>query len=228
MKAVILAGGYGKRLMPLTSVNPKPLLDVAGKPIIDWQISWLNRSGIDSFVVLCGYLKEKIRSHMKILKKEFDIDVELAIESTPLGTGGALRNARKSIGDERFIAINGDVITNLDVGKLKLGTAVATIALTQLRSPFGIVRSASGKVRKFDEKPYIKNYWINAGAYLMNDEIFDYLPRKGDIERTAFTVLAERKMLNGTQYRNVYWHSIDSIKDLEETSKDVRRGALRR
>lgn len=226
MKAVILAGGYGKRLMPLTSTRPKPLLEVAGKPIIDWQISWLRHAGISSFVVLCGYLKDKITSHLDAQKRNLGIDIEYVIETEPLGTGGALKNASKHISDERFIAVNGDVITNLDIKKLRLGGATAVIALTQLRSPFGIVRSESGVVRRFEEKPYIKDYWINAGAYLMHSKIFDYLPRRGDIERTAFTALAERKMLKGVKYQNVYWHSIDSIKDLEETSKDLSRGAL--
>ncbi len=228
MKAVILAGGYGKRLMPLTSKLPKPLLEVGGRPIIDWQLSWLRHSGISSFVILCGYLKEKIMSHMDRIKKELDIDADFVIERTPLGTGGALRNARKSIGDDTFMAINGDVLTNLDVKKLKLNGSMTAMALTQLRSPFGIVRSEKTVISRFDEKPFLRGYWINAGAYLMNHGIFDYLPTRGDIERTAFSVLAERRLLRGVKYHNVYWHSIDSIKDLEEASKDLRSGALGR
>lgn len=228
MKAVILAGGYGKRLMPLTSTLPKPLLKVGGKPIIDWQISWLSRSGIGSFVVTCGYLKNKIISHLDALGRERGIEVEYAIEKTPLGTGGALKNARKHVDDENFIAINGDVITDLNINRLKLGNAVAALALTQLKSTFGIVKTGKGLIRRFEEKPYIPGYWINAGVYLMRAGIFDYLPKKGDIERTAFTVLSERKLLKGVMYDGVYWHSVDSLKDVEETDKDLRRGALRR
>ncbi|MDE1855360.1 MAG: nucleotidyltransferase family protein [Candidatus Micrarchaeota archaeon] len=226
MKAVILAGGYGKRLMPLTNTLPKPLLDVAGKPIIDWQMTWLRRAGIASFVVACGYLKEKIMEHVTALERELDVSVEYAIEKMPLGTGGALKNARKLVDDGIFMALNGDVITNLDVKKLNLRGAVTSMALTQLRSPFGIVRTEGATIRRFDEKPFIKSYWINAGVYLVDPKIFGYLPKKGDIERTAFSTLAKRGMLRGVKYRDVYWHSIDSLKDLEETGKDLQNGAL--
>ena len=226
MKAMILAGGYGKRLMPLTSTLPKPLLEVAGKPIIDWQMAWLRRAGIESFVVACGYLKEKIVEHVGVLKRELDASVEYAVEKTPLGTGGALKNARKLVDDEIFMALNGDVITNLDVKKLGLGGAVTSMALTQLKSPFGIVRTEGTTIRRFDEKPFIKGYWINAGVYLVGPKIFNYLPERGDIERTAFSTLAKRGMLRGVKYRNVYWHSIDSIKDLEETGRDLQNGVL--
>jgi len=227
MKAVILAGGYGKRLMPLTSRLPKPLLEVGGKPIIDWQISWLKRSGVGSFVVTCGYLKEKLISHLDVLKKDSGIEVEYAIEKSPLGTGGALKNSASHIDEEEFIAVNGDVITNLSVKKLKLGKAMASLALTRLKSPFGIVKTENAVVSRFDEKPYIKGYWINAGVYRMRDGIFSYLPEKGDIERTAFATLAARRLLIGVKYDGVYWRSIDSLKDLEDADKELRGGVLR-
>jgi len=226
MKAVILAGGYGKRLMPLTSSIPKPLLQVGGKPIIDWQISWLRRSGISSFIVTCGYLKDKIISHLEALHRKSDIEIEYAVEKTPLGTGGGLRNARKYVQEEEFIAVNGDVITNINLKLLKLGRATTTMALTPLKSTFGIVKTSNGTVRSFEEKPYIHGYWINAGAYLMGPDIFEYLPSKGNIEQTAFAVLAERGLLRSFKYKNVYWHSIDSIKDIEETDRDLKKGIL--
>src|ERR1035438_542556 len=106
MKAVILAGGQGKRLRPLTDQKPKPLIDVGGKPLMEWQIEWLKSFGVTSFVILAGYLSEKIISHLSD-KEKFGIDVEFAIEKQPLGTGGALSNAKKFLEKEsEFVMVN--------------------------------------------------------------------------------------------------------------------------
>jgi len=221
MQALIFAGGYGKRLRPLTNKLPKPLLRVGGKPIIDWQISWLNSFGVDSFVILCGYLKNKIIKDLDPLGKRMGIDIEYCIEKKPLGTGGALKNAERCAKEKEFFVINGDVITNMDLGVLKLGSSVAALALTPLKSTFGVVRTRNAKIERFDEKPLLPGYWINAGAYLMNKRIFNYLPEKGDIEKTAFSALAKKGFLKGVKYGSCYWHSIDSLKDLEEVDSEV-------
>lgn len=221
MKAVILAGGYGKRLKPLTDVIPKSLIEIAGKTLIEWQISWLKRQGIKDFVILIGYLGEKIKEQLGDGSK-FNVNIEYSVEVVPLGTGGALMNAYDVLKDENeFIMVNGDIITNLDINRL-LGISeeyVGAIALVPLPSPFGIVLfDEDGRITQFIEKPTIKDYWINAGVYLLRNKIFDYLPEKGDIERTAFPRLAEEKRLMSIRYYDVIWKSIDSHKDLEETN----------
>ncbi|MEM0196863.1 MAG: nucleotidyltransferase family protein [Sulfolobales archaeon] len=228
MKAAIIAGGLGKRLRPLTEDRPKPLVEVAGKPIIEWQIEWLRRCGVNSFIILAGYYREKLIDFLGSGSK-FGVHVAYVIEDEPLGTGGAIKNAESLIGNETFIAVNGDIITNIPVEELVeylngLRDAVAAIALVPLRSPYGIVElDRSGRVITFREKPVLEEYLINAGIYVMKPEIFEYLPSRGDIERDTFPKLAAEGRLVGRVFRGYYWRSIDTIKDVEEASHEVSK-----
>ncbi len=225
MKAVILAGGFGKRLRPLTIDKPKPLVEVAGKPILIWQIEWLKDHGIDEIVLLVGYLKDKIIEYIGSGKK-FGVKVTYVVEDEPLGTGGALKNAESVLrNEEKFLVLNGDIITNLNPRKLldNVGSnIIVSIAAVPLRSPYGILSiDEEGYIVKFEEKPILENYWINAGVYAMTPQVFDYLPDKGDIERTAFPKLASEKKLKATRYSDVIWRSIDTYKDVEEAGKEL-------
>lgn len=223
MKAVILAGGHGKRLRPLTEDKPKNMVEVCGKPIIDWQIKWLKSYGVTSIVILANYMRDKLINHLGSGEK-FGVKVAFAIEDGPLGTGGALKNAEHILGsDKQFLMVNGDIISNMNLRNLKLGrNDVAALALTPLKSPYGVIQTSNSKITRFDEKPTLREYWINAGTYVMSSGIFDYLPNKGDIEKTAFPELARKKKLAGIKFPNSYWRSIDNIKDLEETGKDIQ------
>lgn len=225
-KAVILAGGFGKRLRPLTEDRPKPLVEVAGRPIIEWQILWLSSHGIRDFVVLLGYKWERLVERLGSGQR-LGVRIAYVVEDEPLGTGGAIKNAEHLLRDgDYFIVLNGDIITNLDVGRLVsrlMGSrdAVAAIALVPLRSPYGVVElDQEGRIIRFVEKPTL-DYWINAGVYAMKPSILDYLPGKGDIERTAFPRLAEERRILGERFTDAYWRSIDTIKDLEEAAQQI-------
>ncbi len=222
VKALILAGGFGKRLRPLTLETPKPLLEVAGKPILEWQINWLKRYGIREIVLAVGYLKEKIFSKIGDGKR-LGVKVYYSVEEEPLGTGGAIKNAQPFLEDaDLIITLNGDILTNLDLSKLmEFENEIASMALVPLPSPYGIVKVENGKVKEFKEKPILEDYYINAGVYALKPEIFNYLPEKGDIEKEAFPKLAKEGKLRGVVYKGIYWRSIDSIKDLEAASKEV-------
>jgi len=224
MKAVILAGGHGKRLRPLTDDRPKPLIEVAGRPIIEWQILWLRYHGITSFVVLAGYLKEKLIDRLGSGKR-FDVNIAFSVEDEPLGTAGALRNAMHLLRED-FLVVNGDIITDVDVTKINLEDGIVSMVLVPLRSPYGIVNVKEGKVVKFEEKPILQDYWINAGLYLMKPDVAQFLPERGDLERTTFPLLAERGLLNAFP-SNPYWRSIDSVKDVEEVDRDLRDGKVK-
>lgn len=221
MRAAILVGGEGKRLRPLTEANPKPLVAVGGRPIIDWQLEWLARSGIDSFVILTGHLKERLIEHLD--RKMHKVDIEFVMESRPMGTGGALRNAERALRrDEKFLVINGDVITNIKPSRLTLhGDEIASMALAPLRSTYGVIDVAGSRIRGFREKPLLEHYWMNAGVYLMSNKIFRMLPERGNMESTLFPRLARQKRLRGMKFGNVYWRSIDSLKDIEEVGRDL-------
>jgi mannose-1-phosphate guanylyltransferase len=222
MKAVLLAGGFGKRLKPLTDQRPKPMIRVLDKPIIEWQITWLRNFGIDDLVLCVGYMREQIVERIGNGKR-FGVKIEYSVEDDPLGTGGALKNAKSLLDNESaFLMINGDVLTELDPNRLEIAYSHA-IALVPLRSPFGVVEvDSNSKVAKFIEKPEIPEKWINAGVYHFAQEVFEYLPTNGNIEVTALPALAREGKLEAVKYQNVFWRSIDSHKDIEEAAKELQ------
>jgi NDP-sugar pyrophosphorylase family protein len=228
VKAAIIAGGLGKRLRPLTEDRPKPLIEVGGRPIIEWQIRWLSRYGVDTIVVLAGYHRERLIEFLGSGSR-FGVSVVYVVEEEPLGTGGAIKNAEKVLGDGVFLAVNGDVVTDIPVTELvrsleEYPEALATIALVPLRSPYGIVEvDNSGRVRSFREKPLLEDHLINAGVYAMRPEVFRYLPTRGDIERETFPRLASEGRLVGRVFRGYYWRSIDTVKDVEEASQELQQ-----
>ena len=227
--AMILAGGYGKRLRPLTLEVPKPLVKVGEKSVIEYQIEWLKYYGYEEIVVLAGYLKEKIIEKLGSGSK-YGVSITYVVEDEPMGTGGALRNAASIIKRSgTVIVVNGDIITNLDPRKLVEDVSsrdvVASIAAVPLRSPYGILAIDEDKrlIIDFREKPILQEYWINGGVYAMKPEIVEYLPEYGDIEKTTFPELAGQGRLGVVKYPTppYYWKSIDTHKDLEEAAKEL-------
>ncbi|MCE4621042.1 MAG: nucleotidyltransferase family protein [Desulfurococcales archaeon] len=226
--AAILAGGYGKRLRPLTETIPKPLLEVANKPIIEHQIEWLSYYGFDEFLVMVGWLKEKIIERLGSGSK-YGVTIIYSVEDEPLGTAGALKNAEGVLSKrEKFLVVNGDIITNLDPTRLfdvLKNDILASMAAIPLKSPYGVMDiDENGYIRGFREKPIIKDYWINAGVYAMRPGVLEYVPQRGDLERTTFPDLAKNKLLIAVKYSldKYYWRSIDSHKDLEEATKELK------
>jgi len=221
VKAAILAGGYGKRLRPLTNVVPKPLIKVGGKPILAWQIEFLREYGVDELVLCTSHLSDKIKKYVGNGEK-FGVRVEHIVEREPLGTGGAFKNAEHKLDGNKFLVLNGDVLTDLDLN-LMLSEArgdVSTIALVPLRSPFGVVSlDREDYVECFREKPVCPEYWINAGIYCFHREIFSYLPKKGSLELEVLPKLAEERKLKAVRYEGQFWQSIDSPKDIDDAAK---------
>ncbi len=120
MLALIMAGGRGKRLRPITDNIPKPMVKVGGRPVIYWQIKWLEKRGVDRFILLAGYKSEKLIKYIKSIG--YSGMFRYSIEKEPLGSAGAIRKAKALLkGEKQFLVVNGDNITNLDPRKLKLG-----------------------------------------------------------------------------------------------------------
>ena len=219
LKAIILAGGRGKRLRPITDYVPKPLISIKNIPIIEWQIKYLKKFGISEVIICSGYKTEMIENYLK--NKKLGIKITFSIENKPLGTGGAIKKAGKKIKDKSFIVINGDIITNIDLEKLlKKENSIASI---QLKTNFGILQIDENKIIKFDEKKEIKNIWMNAGIYHLNKEIINELPNVGDIEKTLFPDYAKKGKLSTIKFTNSKWYSIDSFKDMEECSLVIQK-----
>jgi mannose-1-phosphate guanylyltransferase len=226
LKAIILAGGFGKRLQPLTNVKPKPLIRVSGIPILLWQLDWLRKHGVEEAVICAGYLKERIIEYIGDGSR-FGVAVDYAIEDTPLGTGGALKNAKALLeDDDKFIMLNGDIMTNLDLQRLSKnlgGETLATLAVVPLPSPYGVIDIREDDViTGFREKPRLEGYWINAGIYCLSSKILGSLPDQGNIETTTFPELAKRGRIRVVRYDDSVWRSIDSYKDIEESSKELK------
>ena len=226
MITVILAGGLGKRLRPLTSDRPKPMIQINNTPIIELQVKWLRKFGITDIIVLVGHLREKIKHHLADGKK-FGVNISYIEENVPLGTGGALKNAKDHIiqngnSDSGFFVINGDILTNLDPFTISEKGSM-TLALVPLKSTFGIVETNGDLVSKFVEKPYIEDRWVNAGVYYFSNDIFDYLPDNGNLETVTLPMLVEKQKLKAKKFSNNYWRSIDSHKDVDEASKEIEQ-----
>ena len=219
MKAIILAGGRGKRLRPITDYVPKPLIPIKNIPIIEWQIKYLKKFGISEIIVCSGYKTKMIENYLN--NKKLGIKITFSVEDKPLGTGGAIKKAGKKIKDKSFLVINGDIITNIDLKKLiKKNNAIAAI---QLRTKFGILQTDKDKIMKFDEKKEIENLWMNAGIYHLNKETLKELPIVGDIEKTLFPDYAKKEKLSTIKFTNSKWYSIDSFKDMEECSLVIKK-----
>jgi len=153
--------------------------------------------------------------------RKIDIKIKFSIEKTPLGTGGAIKMAGKMINDKSFFVINGDVLTNIDLRKLsKKPNSIASI---ELRTKFGTLETNGNKILEFREKKEISNLWMNAGIYYLQKETLKDLPNKGDIEKTLFPEYAKKGNLNTIKFKKIKWYSIDSIKDIEECSREIEK-----
>jgi mannose-1-phosphate guanylyltransferase len=219
MKAIILAGGRGKRLRPITDYVPKPLVPIKNIPIIEWQLRYLKKFGIDEVIICTGYKQEMIENHLNM--KDIGIKIKYSIEKTPLGTGGAIKKAGKMINDKSFFVINGDTITNIDLKKL--ATKKNVIAAIELRTKYGILETDNDKIINFKEKKEISDTWMNAGIYHLQKEVLKDLPNKGDIEKTVFPDYAKKGILNTIKFKNAKWYSVDSFKDMEECALEVEK-----
>jgi mannose-1-phosphate guanylyltransferase len=235
LKALILAGGQGLRLRPLTDDKPKPLVAVGGKPIAERQLDWLIENvELEQATFLCGYKWTRLKEHFGSSYRGVRIDY--SVEETPLGTGGAFRQAIEGgkTGDEDVVMMNGDIVTDLPLGKMvsehysAKGRPTVTLLLVPYKSRFGIVHiDVNNFVSRFDEKPEFTDVWINGGVYVANAKrILAHLPEKGDIERETFPKLASSGGVMAYPYRG-FWSLIDSIKDIQEFEKELKVGSTR-
>ena len=219
MKAIILAGGRGKRLRPITDKIPKPLIPINNKPLIERTIKYLKKYGITEIIISSGYKSNLIEKFLK-KKKNFGCNIVFSIEKTPLGTGGAIRKALRFVDEESFVVLNGDIVTNIDLKKIL--KKPNTIAANELKTKFGTMDIRNNKILKFNEKKDVSNVWMNPGIYHLSADVYRLLPTKGSLEGIVFPILAKKKQLHTVKFKNVFWHSIDSHKDIESCGNDMK------
>jgi mannose-1-phosphate guanylyltransferase/phosphomannomutase len=231
MKAVIMAGGEGTRLRPLTSNQPKPMLSMANRPMMEHVVSLLRQHGFDEIVVTVAFMANAIRSYFDD-GSEFGVRMVYATEETPLGTAGSVRNARQEL-DERFLVISGDVLTDIDLGAVvdfhESKGALATLALKAVEDPleFGIVITREdGSIERFLEKPtwgQVFSDTINTGIYVLEPEIFDYIEegRPVDFSEEVFpAALADAKPVFG-YVADGYWEDVGTLEAYLRAHQDI-------
>ncbi|MFC7330077.1 nucleotidyltransferase family protein [Marinactinospora rubrisoli] len=223
-QAVILAGGQATRLRPYTDTRPKAMVEVADRPIIDYQLEWLARHGVEHVVVSCGYKAEVLRDHLA--GRTDGPEITLLVEDEPLGRGGALRFAASGLraADRPYFALNGDVLTWFPLDEFtayhREKGGLVTLALAQYRTTWGIVDvTDDGLIEGFTQSPLLP-FWINAGVYLFEPGVTPLLPEKGDHESSTFPRLAREGRLFG--YRiDGFWRGVDTVKDVKEAGEQV-------
>lgn len=219
MDAIILAGGKGTRLKPLTDYVPKPLIPINNKPIIEWQIRYLKKFGVKDIVICTGYKSKQIEDYLE-RKDNFGVKIRFSVEKKPLGTGGAIKKAAKMIRGRSFLVLNGDIITNIDIRQMY--KKKNSIALVELKTRYGTVTIHDDKITEFREKKSVPNVWMNAGIYHLDRSIVEKLPASGAIEKTTFLKYARDENLHGVKFSDPFWFSIDSHKDLEDCSETLQ------
>ncbi|HWE08577.1 MAG TPA: NDP-sugar synthase [Solirubrobacteraceae bacterium] len=236
MQALILVGGEGTRLRPLTSTVPKPVVQLVDRPFIAYMIEWLRGHGVDDVILACGFMAAGVRS---VLGDGSGLGVTLRYveEPSPLGTGGALKYAEDLLAD-RFFMLNGDVLTDMDLtaqlAQHEQTGARATLALMPVEDPsaYGLVRlGADMAVQEFVEKPSpeeVDTNLVNAGAYIIERDVLDEMAPAGtriSIEREVFPALVGRGLYGYAA--SGYWMDIGTPERYLQATFEILEGDVR-
>ena len=241
MQALILAGGKGTRLRPLTVYTPKPIVPVVNRPLIIYQIEVLKRAGITDITLSLSYQPDKIEQLIGS-GSEYGVKLSYVTEPSPMGTAGAYRYAMRD-GHETTVIFNGDIITDLDIEKLldfhSSTGAVATLALAPVADPsrYGLVPvDKSGKITQFLEKPTdqtpseIKANTINAGVYVLEAKVLELIPKDTNrsFEYDIFPAILEKKLpFFGYVFSGEYWLDIGTPESYLEAHHDFLAGRIK-
>ncbi len=234
MKAFILVGGQGTRLLPLTTNRPKAMVPVLNKPLLEYVIRHLAGYNIKDIILSQGILGQPIKDYFGDGSR-FGVRLSYVREETPLGTAGAVKNAQEFLSNT-FMVLNGDIFTDLDLGKMasrhRQKKARVTIALTPVADPsnYGLVETGpDDRVRRFLEKPspdQISGNNINAGVYIMEADVLSHIPEKTSFsfERQVFPQLLESGRAVYGYLSSAYWIDIGDPPKYFQLNKDLLNG----
>lgn len=236
MHAILLVGGRGTRLQPLTDTRPKPMLPILGLPFLEHQLRYLRSYGVTGVTFACGFMPGEITSYFGEGER-LGLQLTYVIEPEPLDTAGAIAFAARTLEPQRLLVCNGDVLTDLDVDQLVAAHeqhgAVATIALTPVEDPtrYGLVRTgANHEVLAFLEKPSLEeagdDRYINAGTYVLESSVIDHVPtdRRCNIEREVFPSLVGEG-LHAIGFDG-YWNDIGTFESYRRANADALAGRI--
>ncbi len=237
MKGIILAGGKGTRLRPLTYSRPKGLIPVVNKPFLEYQVELLRAHNICNIILSLNYLADEFVRHFQD-GAAWGVSIQYAVEKVPLGTGGAIKNCEPHLGKDRVIVLNGDVLTDADLGAIvsdheASGSAVTlTTTATDNPTAYGLVLTDSaGRVTAFLEKPgwdEIAADTVNAGIYVLEPSVVAALPagREVSFERDIIPrLLGERAAVRAYLTRG-YWQDIGTLRNYLKAHIDILDGRI--
>jgi mannose-1-phosphate guanylyltransferase/phosphomannomutase len=238
MKGVIMAGGFGTRIQPLTNSVPKPMLPVMNRPMMEHTIVSLSELGIKEFIVLLYFKPEIIKDYFKD-GSAWGINITYVVPDDDYGTAGAVKKAQEYIGDENFIIISGDLVTDFDFQKIfdyhKSKNSKLTITLTSVENPleFGVViANNEGKIEKFLEKPSwgeVFSDTINTGIYIIEPEILNYIPNNEnfDFAKDLFPMLMRKGIDLIAGYADGYWRDVGNPESYRDVYEDILSGKIK-
>lgn len=237
MKALILLGGLGTRLRPLTCDIPKPLIPLLNRPALTYQVELIKRTGIKEVVFCTGYLARLFKDYF-LEGKKYGMKIHYIYEKMPLGTGGAIKNAKEFI-DDTTIIFNGDLLTDIDLNEMiefhREKKAFITISLVRVKDPtvFGLVETdKAGRIKSFLEKPSwdeVTCNTVNAGTYIFEPGVLDYIPEgvNYSLERSLFPLLLEKKKNIRGFISNSYWLDIGTVEKYLQAHFDLLKGEFK-
>ncbi len=228
---ILMAGGIGKRLRPLTASTPKPLLSVGEKPLLETILDSFVQHGFRKYFISVNYLAESIVDYFGDGRR-WNIDISYLHEEEPLGTAGALRLLPERP-DIPVILMNGDLITRVNFNELlryhdECGAA-ATMCVREydMEVPFGVVDLEDNLIRGIDEKP-IHRFYVNAGIYVLSPQALDLIPEHGPFDMTSlFTAIINKGWVTTAFPVHEYWLDVGRLADFERARADIRSGKNR-
>jgi mannose-1-phosphate guanylyltransferase/phosphomannomutase len=237
MKAVVMAGGFGTRIQPLTNSRPKPMLPIINKPMMEHTMMNLRDIGITEFIVLLYFKPDIIKDYFKD-GSDFGIKITYVVPDDDYGTAGAVKLAQEHIGDDNFIIISGDLVTDFDFQKIfdyhREKKSKLTITLTSVENPleFGVViANENGKIEKFLEKPSwgeVFSDTINTGIYVIEPEILNYIPKHEnfDFAKDLFPLLMREGIDLMAGHAEGYWRDVGNPESYREVYDDILSGKM--
>ncbi len=232
--AVIIAGGEGSRLKPLSNNKPKAMVEINGRPMLYWVLRWLTFHGVKNVVLGVAYKKEKILSYMKA-NKNFGLNARFSVHTLEGGTAQGFKLAiSRFVTDENFVAMNCDELTNMHLPNLVRvhikRSPLVTMALAPFYCRFSVVEtSGNGFINGFKYGHMLPDIQVSIGIYTFNRNILNYIPDTGSIEHAVFTPLAkESKIACYRLKQDEQWISVNDLKNIREVEENSQLLQLKR
>lgn len=219
---LIMAGGFGSRLRPLTDECPKPLLQVGSKPVLETILHNFKSQGFKKFFISINYMAEKIQEYFQD-GSQYGLEIQYLKEDRPLGTAGALSLIPDKL-TAPFIVMNGDLLTTIDINKMlrfhqeNKTTATMGVRSFQFQVPYGVVNIKNNRLSSIEEKP-VQNFFVNAGVYTFEPEVLDLIPSEQYVDMpTFFDILLEKKLSTSIFPIHEYWMDIGKYRDYQRAN----------